>query len=120
MFSLLETEKTEVKKEEETSETETKVSVKEEEPSEEKPEILSLQGIVKEELAELQRENRRLHNTATYLHQRHHEHTLEVIVHCKKKKLYLSEYKIFIQIFQPIFPLIMCFLSESLDENSHR
>nr|XP_034336495.1 E3 ubiquitin-protein ligase Bre1 isoform X1 [Crassostrea gigas]XP_034336496.1 E3 ubiquitin-protein ligase Bre1 isoform X1 [Crassostrea gigas] len=73
-----ETEKTEVKKEEETSETETKVSVKEEEPSEEKPEILSLQGIVKEELAELQRENRRLHNTATYLHQRHHEHTLEV------------------------------------------
>lgn len=84
MFSLLETEKTEVKKEEETSETETKVSVKEEEPSEEKPEILSLQGIVKEELAELQRENRRLHNTATYLHQRHHEHTLEVIVHCKK------------------------------------
>lgn len=109
MFSLLETEKTEIKKEEETSETETKVSVKEEEPSEEKPEILSLQGIVKEELAELQRENRRLHNTATYLHQRHHEHTLEVIVDCKK--IYLSGYKIFIQIFQPFFPLIMCFLS---------
>ncbi|XP_022339977.2 E3 ubiquitin-protein ligase Bre1-like [Crassostrea virginica] len=73
-----ETEKPETKKEEESAESETKVPVKEEEPSEEKPEILSLQVIVKEELAELQRENRRLHNTATYLHQRHHEHTLEV------------------------------------------
>lgn len=54
------------------------VTVKKEEASEEKPGILSLQDIVKEELAELQRENRRLHNTATSLHQRHHEHTLEV------------------------------------------
>lgn len=105
MFSLLETEKTEVKKEEETSETETKVSVKEEEPSEEKPEILSLQGIVKEELAELQRENRRLHNTATYLHQRHHEHTLEVIVDCKEIYYICQDIRFFIQIF------IMCFLS---------
>lgn len=77
-FTGSETEKPETKKEEESAESETKVPVKEEEPSEEKPEILSLQVIVKEELAELQRENRRLHNTATYLHQRHHEHTLEV------------------------------------------
>jgi hypothetical protein len=77
-FHWSEKEKPVIKKEEETSEPEAPVTVKKEEASEEKPGILSLQDIVKEELAELQRENRRLHNTATSLHQRHHAHTLEV------------------------------------------
>ncbi|KAH3885458.1 hypothetical protein DPMN_009452 [Dreissena polymorpha] len=37
-----------------------------------------LVGAMKEELHEMQMENRRLHNMVTDLHQRHHQHTLKV------------------------------------------
>ncbi|KAK3591494.1 hypothetical protein CHS0354_031601 [Potamilus streckersoni] len=44
-----------------------------------KPQSPVLISTVKNELAELQQENRRLHSMVTELHQRHHEHTLKVV-----------------------------------------
>lgn len=37
-----------------------------------------LVGAMREELQEMQMENKRLHNMVTDLHQRHHQHTLKV------------------------------------------
>ena len=37
-----------------------------------------LKTVVKDELLELQRENKRLHNLVTDLHKRHHQQTLQV------------------------------------------
>ena len=51
---------------------------KEEEKEEEKEKIKELEELVQGELADLRRESRRLHNLVTQLHQRHHEHTLQV------------------------------------------
>ena len=51
---------------------------KEEEKEEEKAKIKELEELVQGELADLRCESRRLHNLVTQLHQRHHEHTLQV------------------------------------------
>mgnify|MGYP006890247531 CR=1 FL=1 len=67
-----ENEQPEVKSEvkEEAMETETKVTERSNSPL--------LVGAMREELQELQMENKRLHNMVTDLHQRHHQHTLQV------------------------------------------
>ena len=40
--------------------------------------LKELETLVQGELADLRRDGRRLHNLVTQLHQRHHEHTLQV------------------------------------------
>lgn len=70
-----------VKKEEEKSEVKTEVK---EEPMETESKVMErsnsplLVGAMREELHEMQIENKRLHNMVTDLHQRHHQHTLKV------------------------------------------
>lgn len=70
----------EVKKEDEQQKAEVKQEVKEEPPEdqEDQPASPPLKTVVKEELIELQRENKRLHNLVTDLHMRHHQQTLQV------------------------------------------
>ncbi|KAL5017336.1 hypothetical protein ScPMuIL_006925 [Solemya velum] len=69
---------TAVKKEE----TEVKPEVKEEsetkEPEKEEKKTPDLIKSMQDEMADLQKENKRLHNLVTNLHQRHHENTLKV------------------------------------------
>ncbi|WAR01537.1 BRE1B-like protein [Mya arenaria] len=71
----------EVKQEPEEAGGDVKVEVKEE-PMESEPAETShstaLASAMREELQELQMENKRLHNLVTDLHQRHHQHTLKV------------------------------------------
>ncbi|KAK6192014.1 hypothetical protein SNE40_003570 [Patella caerulea] len=49
-----------------------------EEKNEEEEKFREFEMLVKEELAEVRRENKQLHNLVTQLHQRHHEHTLTI------------------------------------------
>ncbi|KAK3084542.1 hypothetical protein FSP39_015106 [Pinctada imbricata] len=71
-------EQPEIKKESEEKPAEVKEEPQEETIEQKKAEMVSLKVVVNGELLELQTENRRLHNMVTKLHQRHHEHTLEV------------------------------------------
>lgn len=68
--------KEEGKKDEKESDKQKEEEKKKKEEDEEK--IKELQELVKTEMAELRRESRQLHNLVTQLHQRHHEHTLQI------------------------------------------
>ena len=75
-----------IKSEPEDKPAEPKVEVKhepmEEDGGEPKPAMPLLLRPMKEELQELQTENKRLHNLVTELHQRHHQQTLQVKYVC--------------------------------------
>ncbi|ESO82419.1 hypothetical protein LOTGIDRAFT_237018, partial [Lottia gigantea] len=72
----------EEKKEEEEKKDEEKKDEEKDEKTEEKDEEeerrKEFELLVKEELTEVRRENKQLHNLVTQLHQRHHEHTLKI------------------------------------------